>query len=91
MLFVQYHNLPLLYTFWTTIYGLLVFPHYTIFYMQLFHCKFLEEICNDKIAKLKIFYLKLDLIGEKHIKEYEDKSSEQFKTLSRHIMEEVDN
>ena len=69
----------------------MVFPHYTIFHLQLFHCKFLEAIRNEKIAKLNIFYLKLDLIGKKHIKEYEDKSSEQFKTLSKDIMKEVNN
>ena len=59
--------------------------------MQLFLYKFLDALRNEKMTKLKIFYLKLDLIGEKYVREYEDNSSQQFETLSTKIMEEVNN
>ena len=39
----------------------------------------------------RFFYLKLDFIGEKYIKEYQDKSSQQFKLLSGKIKDEVNN
>ena len=41
------------------------------------------------IAKLKIFYLKLELINEKYFKDYKDNPSQQFRKLSSEIENEV--
>ena len=56
---------------------------------MLFHFKFLGPSDYEMIAKLKIFYLKLELINEKYFKDYKDNPSQQFRKLSSEIENEV--
>ena len=38
---------------------------------------------------IKSYYIKIDLIGVKYVKEFEDKSSQEFKNMACNIEEEV--
>ena len=71
------------------IYGYLILIFLFKPFYDLFHYTFIGPLDYETVAKLKIFYLKLDLIGEQYVKEYEDKSSHQFKKLSAEIIEGV--
>ena len=50
---------------------------------------FLEPPADDLVTNSKIFYIKVDIIGKVYLKEYDDKSSKQFKALCKQIEKEV--
>ena len=64
-----------------------------LYYENFINCcsisNFIGPSDYEMIAKLKIFYLKLELINEKYFKDYKDNPSQQFRKLSSEIENEV--